>query len=343
MNKLSLGVALAALVAAGPLAAQDANPQLNVALAVIDANFNVTNASAFRLAESMGYFERHGVDVNFITLDGTPQAVAALRSGDVDLADISIDAAIRLRAENDIPVRGVVAVSIGSAFLIAAKSDIETVADLSGRSFAIADNGSLDHTLTQAVTRGYDVDPASLNYVAIGAPDVRVHALAAGRVDATTVSFGTYSSIAGTEGIHVLVNPDDFSQRAPALSKFVAGLEPVLEEKADAVERFTAALIEVSRDMRANPEAWVDAAAAARSDLSRESLERTVQILDRRWCVNGCLGEEDLSGSIAFIYQGADFANTPVLGTQDLVDFRFTDAAIAQLGVATGDAFDARN
>ncbi|ARO14869.1 ABC transporter substrate-binding protein [Ketogulonicigenium robustum] len=337
-------VAATALTAAAMTGAHAQDlPKLTVALAVMDANFNVTTGSAFRLAADMGYFERAGVDVEFVTLDGTPQAVAALRSGAVDLADISVDAAIRLRAENDVPVRGVVAVSMGSAFLIAAKSDIETVDQLAGRSFAIADNGSLDHQLTQAVVRSYDLSPDDMNFVAIGAPDVRVHALAAGRVDATTVSFGTYASIAGTDGVHVLVDADTFSTRAPALSKFVAGLEPTLAEKSDAITRFTSALIDVSRDMEANPQTWIDAAAAARDDLSRDSIAATAELLKTRWCVNGCMEPESLAGSIAFVYSGPDFANTPVLGVDDLTDLSFTQNALQALGTAGGDSLDARN
>lgn len=344
LARRSLLACAAALALATAVQAQDdGHPTLTVALGVIDANFNTTTSSVFRLAQDLGYFERAGVHVEFVALDGTPAAAAALNAGEVDLADISIDAVLRLRAENDVPVRGVVATAIGSSFLIAGKEEITSIAELEGRSYAIADTGSLDHQLTQAVLRASGMAPDAPAFVAIGAPDVRVQALAAGQVDATTVSFGTWSSIAGTEGLHVIVPPDEFSAMAPAMTKFVAGLESTLAEKEDAVNRFVGALIAAARDMKADPGTWVDLAAAARPDISREALVRTSELNHARWCINGCMNPEAMAGSLDFIYANPDFAGVPVVGTGDILDLSFTERALADLGVAGGDGFDARN
>ncbi|MBV7410693.1 ABC transporter substrate-binding protein [Maritimibacter sp. DP1N21-5] len=326
-----------------PSTAQEAMPELSVALGVVDANFNPTTASVFQLAEELGYFEKHGVKVTYVKLDGTPQAAAALYSGSVDLADISIDTALRLRADNDVAVRGVVASSIGSAFLIAAKSEIASVEDLEGRSFAIADYGSLDHALTQAVFTEYGLSPEMPDYVAIGAPDVRIQALAAGKVDATTVSFGTYSSIGAVDSVHVIVPPDEFSSRSPALTKFVAGLEETLTEKQDAVQRFTAALIETSRDMQADPDRWVDIAAEKRPDLTRESLVQSAELNASRWCINGCMSPAELEKTLAFIYGKPDFEGVAVIDYADMSDLSFTENAMAELGDAEGFGLDLRN
>lgn len=316
--------------------------ELTVALGVDDANFNPTTASVFKLAESMGFYEKYGLKVTFVALDGTPQAVAALQADQVDLADISLDAAIRLKASNGVDLKGVVAVGTGSPFLIAAKDDIKTLEDLQGRSYAIADNGSLDHQLTQAVLRGKGLDPASPAYVPIGAPLVRVQALAAGQVDATTVSFGTYSSIDGTPGIHVLFPADEFSAFAPALSKFTAAKAETIAAKGPAIQAFTNALIDVSRDMEANPAKWVEAAAAARNDLPKERLEKIVGFLASRWCVNGCLDPAEVDASVAYVYENPDFADVPKVAGADMVDFSFTQKAMETLGTAGGTGMDAR-
>lgn len=336
------GVAAIALASVASAQAEGEMLQLDVALAVIDANFNTTTASVLRLADELGFFERNGLDVNYVTLDGTPQAVAALISGDVDLADISIDAAIRLRAENDMAVRGIVATGIGPAFLIAGKEEITSVADLAGRSFAIADYGSLDHQLTQAVLRALEMEPDAPEFVAIGAPDVRVQALAAGQVDATTVSFGTFSSISDTPGIHVILPADEFSDLAPGMTKFIVGTEETIAENREAIQRFTNAIVETSRAMEADPEGWVDLAAAARPELTRENLEMTAGLNAARWCINGCMNPEKLAESIEFIYSNPEFAEVPVLGIDDLADLGFTISAMETLGVAGGTGLDAR-
>lgn len=333
----------AVLALATSLHAQDQEMlDLSVALAASDANFNTTTASVFRLADELGYFERHGVDVSYVALDGTPQAAAALYSGAVDLAHITIDSAIRLRAENDVKVRGVVSVSIGISFLIATMTDITTVEELAGRTYAINDYGSLDHALTSAVLRAYGMSADEPDFVAIGSPDVRVQALAAGQVDATTVSFGTYASIETVEGIHVLVSPDEFTSRAPALAKFVVGLESTIEEKEEAIQRFTDAIIEASRDLQADPEGWVDIAADARPDLTRENLERTAGLNDARWCINGCMNPVELAKSVDFIYANPDFAEVPVIPFEEIADLSFTTRALEAMGTAGGTGLDSR-
>lgn len=305
-------------------------PNLKFALAVADANFNPTTASAFKLADELGIYEKHGIKVEFVTLDGTPQAVAALHSGAVDIADVTIDAALRLRADNDVPVRGIIAIGQGANFLVAGKDDIKTVQDLAGRSFAIADNGSLDHNLTVALLRAENVaDPA---FVPVGAPDVRVQALVNGRVDATTVSFGTYLSIADTPGIHVIVEPQQMSSYLPSPTKLIFALESTLDSKRDALERFTAALIETSRLMKDNPHQWVAAVAAARNDLPLDRIEAISKFIDPQWCVDGCMDADNLVSVVDYLYANPDFKDVKRIAPEDIVDPGFTQKANESLG-----------
>lgn len=339
----TMGAALLALTMAAPAMAQpDDILEIRLALGVIDAGFNPTNASVFKLAESMGFYEKHGVRVIIVALDGSPQAVAALNSGAVDIADITIDSTIRLRADNDVPIRGIVGVSMGGNFLIAARPEIETVEDLRGKAYAIADNGSLDHALTQTVLRSLDIPETDVNFVAIGAPDLRVQALAAGRIDATTVSFGTFMSVAEVPGLHVLMGTDEFSRRGPTLSKFVAALEPTIETKREALQRFTNALIDTSRAMEADPDRWIAAVTEARPDLSAENIQATSDIISTRWCINGCMPADGLAASVDFVYANPDFADVAVVDSSEIIDLSFTETAMEMLGTASGDGLDAR-
>jgi len=342
LSALMTGTVLT-LSAATMVAAQADMLELTIALGVDDTAFNVTTSSVFQLADEWGFYAKHGIDVTFIALDGTPQAVAALQSGDVDAADISLDAAIRLTATGDMPLRGIVAVGTGSPFLIASRTDITTAAELAGRSFAIADNGSLDHSLTQAVLRGLGVDPASPAYVSIGAPSVRVQALALGQIDATTVSFGTYGSIEGTEGIHVLISSEDFSDFVPAVSKFIAVTPQTATDMEEELQRFTLALMDASRAMEADPQRWIDAAVAARPDLDPAGIARNSSFIANRWCVNGCLDPTEIDASVAFIYANPDFAGVPVIDAADVFDLRFTTRALETLGIAAGTGLDSRS
>ena len=55
----------------------------------------VPNSVAW-LAQSMGYFDRAGVAVDLVKVQQTPSAVAALRTGGGEMANISTDTALQL-------------------------------------------------------------------------------------------------------------------------------------------------------------------------------------------------------------------------------------------------------
>lgn len=332
---LAAGIALLA-----PVPGALAQDMLELKLATADVDYNPTTDSVLKLAAKLGLYEKHGVKVEIVPLEGTPQVVAALNSGAVDLGDISIEAAIRLQAENDVPVKGIVAGTLGAPFLIAAKSEITSVDQLVGKSYAISDTGGLDHTLTQIVLKSMNVAADGPAYVAVGAPAARVQALAAGKVDATTASYGTFLAVADTPGIHILVQPEDFSAATPGLSKFVAALDTTIANKPEALQRFVAALVETSRLYATDPAQWVDAMAAIRDDLPKPTLEKTASFLTDRWCVYGCLNAHELEKTVAFIYSNPDFKDMKAVAPEDLVDRQFLAKAIETLGPATGEAVD---
>lgn len=335
----AMALGLAATMAAGPAFSQD---MLELTFAVADGtDINPTTDSVLKLAEKLGLYEKHGLKLTLVPLDGTPQAIAALNAGQVDLADISIDAALRLRAENDVPIRGIVAGTMGAPYLIATKDSITTVNDLVGKSYAIADNGSLDHNLTQAVLAAMGVAADGPQYVAIGAPAARVQALAAGQVDATTVSYGTFLPIKDTAGIHILVSPEDFAAGAPERTKFIAALESTIANKREALQRFVDALIDASRLMATDSTAWVTAMHEARDDLSVENLTTTAAFLGNRWCVNGCMNVEELDKTHTFVYASADFADVKPVAITDVIDTSFATKAIETLGAFSGETLDA--
>lgn len=335
----ALAIGFAATIASGGSAlGQD---MLELKFAVADgADINPTTDSVLKLALKLGFYEKHGLNLIIVPLDGTPQAVAALNAGDVDIADIGIDAALRLRAENDLPIRGIVSGTMGAPYLIATKDSIATVDDLVGKSYAIADNGSLDHTLTQALLVSMGVAADGPQYVAIGAPASRVQALAAGQVDATTVSYGTFLPIKDTPGIHILVAPEDFAAAAPGRLKFIAALESTIEDKREALQRFTDALIDASRTLAQDSPLWVEAMHEARDDLSVENLEATAAFLGNRWCVNGCMNVAELAKTADFVYASDDFADVKVVPITDVVDTSFVTKSIETLGPYGADTID---
>lgn len=341
-RRRTVGLAAVFLAVALPTLAVAQDEMLELRLAVASPDINPVTDSVLRLAEIEGFYEKHGVEVTIIGLEGTPQAVAALNSGAVDLADIGIDAALRLRAENDVPLRGVVSATLGPPFLIASQCGIESVADLANQTYAISNIGGLDYTLTRRVLAANGIDIDAPEYVVIGPPSVRAQALAAGQVAATTVSYGTFLPVADTPGLCILVSAGDFFQAAPRQSKFVVALESTIDEKREAVQRFVNAIMDASRTYDQDPPAWVEVMASIRDDLTAENLSETTVLLEGRWCVNGCINVGYIQGTVDFIYDSEDFADVTVITAEDVTDESFVLNAIELLGDFDGGGIDER-
>jgi len=292
--------------------------------------------SVMDLAAELGYFEREGVDVELVRVQQTPSALAALRAGEGDMANISIDSALQLVARDQLGIKAVVSPNKSLPFLIASKSEIRTPDQLSGRNFAIGRLGSLDHTLSTKVLQTKGVDTERLGFVGIGQPNVRAQALAAGQVDATTISIGVWLSLPDKDGLHVLIDQDDYYSAAPVVQKVNVVTDEVLQKRRDEVVAVTRALVAASRDFAADPAKWVDAMAKARDDVSRDDLEALAEAFTDSWSVNGGLNREELEYTAQWAYESPDFEGVQKVSLEDWVDFSVIDEALQKLGKAEG-------
>ena len=219
------GLALAAPAAAEPFR-----------LIVTDLAAPLVPNSVMDLAVQLGYFEREGVEVELVRVQQTPSALAALQAGEGEMANIAVDSALQVVARNQLGLQG-----DHVAQQVAAVPDRRQGRHRrAGRprpasSFAIGRVGSLDHTLSVAVLRSRGVDPDTLSFVAIGQPSVRAQALAAGQVDATTMSIGVWMSLPDRSGLHVLVDTDAYYIAAPVLQKVNVVPDAVLAARRDEV------------------------------------------------------------------------------------------------------------
>jgi NitT/TauT family transport system substrate-binding protein len=256
-----------------------------------------------------------------------------MRTGDVDVGDINFEDVIRLTASGDLPMRAISSASGRNFFMIVGKSRIGSVAELAGKSFAIARVGSQDHALSSKVLGVKGVSPAAVNYVAVGAPNVRAQALVAGQIDATTVSLGTWVTIQNQPNLRVLVGVDDYYNSLPLVNKGNAVTVKVLNDKAEALRRFTTALIKVSRYLAENKSAWVDGMVKLRPDINRSDLEYLWDQFGASWAVNGQVNLPAYQTSTDFLYDQGTFVDAPRIAAADWVDTTFVDGTLRQVGV----------
>jgi NitT/TauT family transport system substrate-binding protein len=218
-------------------------------------------------------------------------------------------------------------------FMIVGKSSLDGVADVAGKSFAIARVGSQDHALSTKVLSAKGVKADGVNYVAIGAPNVRAQALIAGQVDVTTMSLATWVTVQTDKSIKILVNADDYFNAVPLVNKGNAVTTKVLAEKPEALRRFTAAIVKASRYFAENKTGWVDGMAKLRPDIARTDLEFLWDQFGASWAVNAQMNMTAYQTSTDFLYDSGTFENAPRIEATGWADTQFVDAVLKDVGV----------
>lgn len=289
--------------------------------------------SVMDLAEELGYFDQEGVSVELVRVQQTPSALAALQAGEGDMANIGVDALMQAIASGADDFRAVTSPNTSLPFVIAANTSINSVAELAGARFGVGRIGSLDHSLSSLVlaSLGAELDQAQI--VALGQPNIRAQALAAGQIDATTMSIGTWLSLPDTSGLHLLVDQDRYFAAAPLVNKVNVVPGQVLADRPEDVAAVIRALVRISRDFAADPQLWVSAMERAVPDADIAVLQALAPSFSASWSVNGGMSRNALTYTADWLYATEDFAGRTRPALEDWVEFGPVDAALATLGV----------
>jgi NitT/TauT family transport system substrate-binding protein len=285
------------------------------------------------LARDLGFYQKEGLDVEIVETQATPSVIAAMRAGDVDVGDINSEDVIRLTANKDLEMRTINSANGRNFFMIVGKDSIGSILELSGKSFAVSRVGGQDHALSTKVMAAKGLPADSVNFVSIGAPNIRAQALVANQVDATTVSLATWVTVQTEKNIKVLLNADDYFNAVPLVNKGNAVTTRVLAEKPEALRRFTAAMIKASRYFAENKQAWVGAMAKLRPDIAAADLEYLWDQFGASWAVNGQLNMGAYQTSTDFLYDTGTFTDSPRIDAAAWADPEFVDAVLKEVGV----------
>jgi NitT/TauT family transport system substrate-binding protein len=302
---------------------------------VTEADVPLLPNSVLQLAASLGYFKRAGVDVEIVRVQQTPAALAALRAGEGDMANLATEAVLRMVAGNAMHLKAVISSQKALPYIIAASSDVTGPKNLEGRNFAIGKPGSLDHSLTMQVLGAIGVDPEAVRFVALGMPQARAAALASGTVDATTVSLGTWTAMPNKSGLKILLDQQSFFKAAPVVGKVNVVTDETMLERREDVGRVVRALILASRDF-AKGDGWVDAMAERHPEMTRDDLRFLADAFRDDWSVNGGLNRQELQRTQERIFADPQFEGLPAPALDEWVDFGPIDSALKLDGVAPG-------
>jgi NitT/TauT family transport system substrate-binding protein len=312
-------------------------PALKLRLGVTTTPIPALTSSVLWLAKDLGYYQREGLDVDITELTGAPVAITALQAGDVDVATLTLLDTLRLNASQTLGVRAFGASGSDDFPYIVARDSIGSIAELRGKSFAVSRIGAADDSTARRMLAASGVDPADVNFVVAGAPNLRAQALLAGQIDATTVQISTWVTLRGAPGLKVLAALDQIRAVAPNSATLNVATTRTLSADTEQLQRFTSAVIMTARLFQTNKQAWVDAMSARRPDLAQSDLDFLWDQFATAWGVNGFLNLNDLQHQEDFAYQTTpEFAALPRINESEWLDTRFVDNGLKNMGIYPG-------
>lgn len=335
-RRQSLVAALAAWLAVALIVEVRAQEPERLRLVVTHTAPPLVPNSVMDLADTMGFYRSEGLAVQFVRVQSTPLAIVALKTGNGDLANISLSGALQLAAQRVMKVKAIMSPDKAIPYLIASHRDVPSLKALEGLTLGIGGVGSLDYSMTRLVLAAHGVDLAKVKMVAMGEPQTRALALAARRIDATTMSVGVWHRFRDRPELKVLLPADEFFRAAPLLNKVIVADENLLASRRPAVERFIAAILKASRAYAANREAWVVAMNRARPDVPPVELLALAASFERSWSVNGGLDPAHVAWSIDQHYREPEFRELRRVGADELIDTGPLAAVLRRIGVMPG-------
>ena len=174
---LALGVVVAALSGINRAAAQE------------NIKMSYTAVSGFTLgyvAEQEGFFQKHGINVDFVQTQISANIPGAVVSGSVQLGGATMPSVLQANdAGLDLVVLagGAVYPLPGDVLVARPGAHITKVTDLKGKTVGVPGLGALLDIMLRRNLKANGVDPNSVKYVQVGFPQA-ADALRSGRIDA---------------------------------------------------------------------------------------------------------------------------------------------------------------
>jgi len=196
----------------------------------------------FWITKEAGFFDKNGLDVTMIYVDGGSKATQALMSGDVPIAQVGGNAPVvaRLRGADVTLIAGLLNVL---AYSMIVSPEIKKPEDLKGKKLSVSRFGSNSDYATRKILLKWglkpDIDVAVLQIP--GGQPARMAAIQS-KVVHGMVAQPPVTSLARKFNLNIIAEPEDFGGAYPTTP--VASRISYIRDKRETMRKFTRALLE---------------------------------------------------------------------------------------------------
>src|SRR5687768_7544074 len=196
----------------------------------------------FWITKEAGLFEKNGLDVTMIFLDGGSRATQAMMSGDLPIAQVGGNAPVgaKLRGADVTLIAGLLNVL---AYSMVVAPEIKRPEDLRGKKLTVRRFGSNSDYATRKILLKWglrpDIDVAVLQIP--GGQPTRLAAIQSHQVHGM-VAQPPVTNLARKLNLNIIAEPEDFGGAYPTTP--VAARISFIKDKRDTVRKFTRALLE---------------------------------------------------------------------------------------------------
>jgi NitT/TauT family transport system substrate-binding protein len=196
-RRICLATMLAALACATLATAQDLPVTDKIPAAMTPIRVMVYNGAytslPVQVAKDLGFYRKYNLDAELVLVNSGPAGVAALLGGSIDFIEPPTDQ-IMENVVKGTDLKIVVGNEVRNFYKVIAHTNVPlpnaakgypaVMQDLKGLRIGVNALGATTHLMANALFRGAGIDPASINYVAVGSANTALAAWQAGRVDA---------------------------------------------------------------------------------------------------------------------------------------------------------------
>ena len=229
-------------------------PEIVVPPTRIRTSYSVIGSGVipYWIAAEAGLWQRHGLDVDFTFISGTPPGMAALVAGETQFAVASGEAVLRIQSQNP-DVVSLISTTAGNTHRLMVVPQIQRLEDLRGRRIGVAAIGDGAYAVTSKALLKLGFNPSTdVAWIATGggSTSAMIAGLAAGAFDGAPLT-PPNDILASRHGAHALIDTADLD--LPAAGMGAHTLRRTLEQQRPVVDAFIAGVIDGVRLLKEDP------------------------------------------------------------------------------------------